>query len=211
MCLRLFNGGAADGDGGGCQTYLASLWENGQLYLWDSRKPSAPFASTAAAAGPEAKRMHDEPPLAFDLAVVGNGCGVRGVSGGADTHIGIFSASLPAGPDTSDTGDSVSLEGTAEVLHQLRPSDPATEPITVEQRLEVGHAGVGSVAIRGDQRIFATGGWDKRVRVWDFKRLRPLAILKAHAGPVNCVVFSNTDNLLVSGSADTRIACWSLY
>jgi WD40 repeat protein len=199
MCLRLFAGAS----GSPC---LASLWENGHLYLWDSRKPSTPFAATATGGATETKRMHDEPPLAFDLAVVNGGRSVRGVSGGADAHIGIFSAELEPELDEIVAG-----EGAAEPVAQGYSGQTTPGLVQVEQRLEVGHAGVGAVAIRPDQKIFATGGWDKRVRVWDFKRARPLAILKAHAGAVNCLAFSNTDNLLVSGSADTRIACWALY
>lgn len=190
MCLRLV---CARSGGHPC---LVSAWENGHLYAWDVRSPSVPFASTATASGQASARVHSEPPLALDLAVVvdqgnngGGECIVRGVSGGADAQLGMFCMRLP-NDDAREEGE---------------------QPIRVEERLELGHQGVSSVCIRGDQRIFATGGWDKRIRVWDFKRRRPLAILKTHTGAINCLAFAHSTNLMVSGSADTRIACWSLY
>lgn len=196
MCLRLFDGAETAG-----LPRLATSWENGHLYLWDLRQPHAPYAATSAAevSEPNKGRMHKEPPLAFDLVLTADGRNVRGVSGGADELIAVFNSQC------CEAG-----EGKATMTSSAR----SIAPITVETRLELGNAGIGSVAIRhSDKRIFATGGWDSRVRVWDFKRPRPLAILKAHTGAVNCMAFSSRegDNVLVSGSADTRIACWSIY
>lgn len=213
MCLRLYS---SSDHAGGDLPCLATSWENGHLYLWDLRQPAAPYASSEAAAGGQrsAGRLHDEPPLAFDLATTADGH-VRGISGGADAHLSVFVGQLPAvgGESNAGVGDQGSSSsasgGSTTTSHLTLPS-----PISIECKLELRNAGVGSVAIRHrDQRIFATGGWDKRVRIWDYRRPRPLAILKAHTGAVNCLAFSPTegDNLLVSGSADTRIACWSIY
>lgn len=75
------------------------------------------------------------------------------------------------------------------------------------------HAGCNSIAIRDDGRIFATGGWDHRVRLFDLKKHKPLGILKHHLGSVHSVEFApqqNDKTLLASSSKDQRIAMWEL-
>jgi WD40 repeat protein len=42
------------------------------------------------------------------------------------------------------------------------------------------HAGQQSLSVRGDGKIFATAGWDGRVRVYATKGLKELAVLKWH-------------------------------
>ena len=46
------------------------------------------------------------------------------------------------------------------------------------QRIELKHAGINSVSIRGDGKLFATAGWDNRVRLFSWPRSNPLAILE---------------------------------
>jgi WD40 repeat protein len=50
-----------------------------------------------------------------------------------------------------------------------------------------------------------------RVRVFAWKKLRPLAILKLHSKSVTCVEFSPSANYLLSASGDKKIALWQLY
>eukprot|EP00897_Mesotaenium_endlicherianum_P007842 jgi/Mesen1/7086/ME000369S06411 len=40
-----------------------------------------------------------------------------------------------------------------------------------------GKPGIGAIAVRDDDKIAATGGWDHRVRVFDYQRRKPLATL----------------------------------
>jgi len=72
-------------------------------------------------------------------------------------------------------------------------------------------AGVNDVRVRGDEKIYATAGWDHRVRVFSWKKNTPLAVLKFHTAPVNCVAFQPQSNLLAAASADGRLAVWSIY
>lgn len=46
--------------------------------------------------------------------------------------------------------------------------------------LQTKHAGQQSLSVRGDGKIFATAGWDGRVRVYATKGLKELAVLKWH-------------------------------
>ena len=51
---------------------------------------------------------------------------------------------------------------------------------TETKALQTKHAGQQSLSVRGDGKIFATAGWDGRVRVYAAKGLKELAVLKWH-------------------------------
>ncbi|XP_068594826.1 guanine nucleotide-binding protein subunit beta-like protein 1 [Brachionichthys hirsutus] len=75
--------------------------------------------------------------------------------------------------------------------------------------------GVSQLCIRGDSKILASAGWDHRVRVFGWKKLRPLAVLQYHTDMVQTVAFSDHQDprqrLLAAGSKDQRISLWSIY
>ncbi|NXP47524.1 GNB1L protein, partial [Heliornis fulica] len=77
------------------------------------------------------------------------------------------------------------------------------------------NAGIADVTIRPDKKILATAGWDHRIRIFRWKKLKPLAVLDYHTATVQCVSFSDHRNpgerLLAAGSKDHRISIWSLY
>lgn len=56
-----------------------------------------------------------------------------------------------------------------------------------------------------------------RIRVFGWKRGKPLAILNYHSATVHCVSFagqeshSEDSNLMICGSKDERISLWKLY
>ncbi|TLS28612.1 hypothetical protein PpBr36_01419 [Pyricularia pennisetigena] len=69
-------------------------------------------------------------------------------------------------------------------------STPFSEPIRI---LNTKHAGQQGLRIRSDGRIFATAGWDSRVRVYSCKTMRELAVLKWHQVGCFAVAFSTID------------------
>lgn len=75
--------------------------------------------------------------------------------------------------------------------------------------------GVSQLSIRGDGKLLASAGWDHRVRVFGWKKLRPLAVLQYHRDMVLSVAFSDhkdpRQRLLAAGSKDQRISLWSIY
>eukprot|EP01117_Protostelium_nocturnum_P004322 TRINITY_DN1571_c0_g1_i5.p1 TRINITY_DN1571_c0_g1~~TRINITY_DN1571_c0_g1_i5.p1 ORF type:complete len:225 (-),score=36.30 TRINITY_DN1571_c0_g1_i5:196-870(-) len=83
--------------------------------------------------------------------------------------------------------------------------------LSLENTFIINHGGVNGIKIRKDQRIFATAGWDHRIRIFDNKKLKPLAILKGHNESVNAVDFSSHCNKVASGGKDGRILVWSIY
>lgn len=75
--------------------------------------------------------------------------------------------------------------------------------------------GVNRIAIRQDRRVFATAGWDGKVRLFSWKSLRPLAVLTEHKKNVMDLTYSPTPlwttTLLASAGEDGLIALWDLY
>ncbi|XP_047448422.1 guanine nucleotide-binding protein subunit beta-like protein 1 [Mugil cephalus] len=75
--------------------------------------------------------------------------------------------------------------------------------------------GVSQLCIREDGKLLASAGWDHRVRVFGWKKLRPLAVLQYHTDMVLSVAFSDHQDprqrLLAAGSKDQRISLWSIY
>uniref|UniRef100_A0A147B6I8 Guanine nucleotide binding protein (G protein), beta polypeptide 1-like n=1 Tax=Fundulus heteroclitus TaxID=8078 RepID=A0A147B6I8_FUNHE len=75
--------------------------------------------------------------------------------------------------------------------------------------------GVSQLRVRDDGRLLASAGWDHRVRVFGWKKLRPLAVLQYHTDMVLSVAFSDHQDprqrLLAAGSKDQRISLWSIY
>ncbi|TKA65042.1 hypothetical protein B0A55_09116 [Friedmanniomyces simplex] len=71
--------------------------------------------------------------------------------------------------------------------HPLSPSSKGTaEPKTVRTK----HAGQQSLVVRPDGRIFATAGWDGRVRVYSPRTMKELAVLKWHKEGCYAVAFA---------------------
>ncbi|RKL35002.1 ASTRA-associated protein 1 [Fusarium proliferatum] len=80
------------------------------------------------------------------------------------------------------------------------------------------HSGQQSLDIRSDGRIFATAGWDSKVRVYSTKTMKELAVLKWHQVGCYAVAFadvrisdqteeenSTSDDSQLTGSSSTRM------
>lgn len=65
-----------------------------------------------------------------------------------------------------------------------------TEPLKV---VNTKHAGQQSLKIRSDARIFATAGWDARIRVYSARTMREVAVLKWHQVGCYAVAFASLD------------------
>lgn len=71
-------------------------------------------------------------------------------------------------------------------------------------------SGYSSCDVRNDGRIVACGGWDGKIRIFGWKKLKRLAILKYHSESVNCLHFG-ANRLLAAGSKDGKITLWDVY
>ena len=74
-----------------------------------------------------------------------------------------------------------------------------------------GKPGVSVVRFRDGGRVFAIGGWDKRVRLFDRTHQDQLMILKGHEEAVKDLDWCpGVDGLLVSCAGDGRINVWNV-
>ncbi|KAM6930629.1 guanine nucleotide-binding protein subunit beta-like protein 1 [Xenentodon cancila] len=87
--------------------------------------------------------------------------------------------------------------------------------IQLQDSLMMVNPGVSQLCIRDDGKLLASAGWDHRVRIFGWKKLRPLAVLQYHSDMVLSVAFSDhrqpKQRLLAAGSKDQRISLWSIY
>ncbi|XP_042297910.1 guanine nucleotide-binding protein subunit beta-like protein 1 isoform X2 [Sceloporus undulatus] len=87
--------------------------------------------------------------------------------------------------------------------------------LELQQVYHLTNPGIAEVTLRQDQKILATAGWDHRIRLFGWKKLKPLAILDYHTAAVHCVAFSDhsqpSERLMAAGSKDHRISVWSIY
>ena len=77
--------------------------------------------------------------------------------------------------------------------------------------IELSTPGIAAAALRGDSRIFATAGWDKKVRVFHYVKRKPLAVLQYHKAGVNDVRFDSRTQALASAGKDGSIALWHVF
>ncbi|SPP74969.1 guanine nucleotide-binding protein subunit beta-like protein 1 [Drosophila guanche] len=78
--------------------------------------------------------------------------------------------------------------------------------------------GVNCVRIRADQKVFASAGWDGRIRIFSWKSLRPLAVLTQHKqGGVMDLAYSRQPvamwhaPIMAGAGMDGQISLWDLY
>ncbi|KFY89997.1 hypothetical protein V500_05359 [Pseudogymnoascus sp. VKM F-4518 (FW-2643)] len=79
-----------------------------------------------------------------------------------------------------------------------KPPKPPVKPEVVTKPLKVvqtKHSGQQSLRIRSDGRIFATAGWDTKVRVYSVTSMKELAVLKWHKEGCFAVAFAEVINV----------------
>ena len=77
----------------------------------------------------------------------------------------------------------------------------------------VGHSyEVFDVTITKDNARFASCGKERTLLLWDVDRASdgPSRRIRAHEQPVNAITFNEPANVLVSASADRKVAIWDL-
>ncbi|TTH54100.1 Guanine nucleotide-binding protein subunit beta-like protein 1 [Bagarius yarrelli] len=89
------------------------------------------------------------------------------------------------------------------------------QKLEIQDSVPIRNPGVSHLRIRSDRKIVATAGWDGSVRIFSWKKLKPLAVLHHHKDLVHSVDFSDhpepSKRLMAAGSKDQRISLWSIY
>ncbi|KAG8460984.1 hypothetical protein KFE25_010735 [Diacronema lutheri] len=183
----------------GAAPRLVAGLEDGAICLWDARAPAAAVQTCRGA--------HAEPVLCIATAPRA----ALALSGSADRRICALSigarAAEPAAVDGRVAATTAAAAGAPPT--GIGVAHTFDLPVT-DDSMDTG--GINDLAVRRDGRLFASGGWDRRVRVFEFgKRWRPLAVLRHHSGAVNAVDFSPCGTWLASASADKTVALWSVF
>lgn len=183
--------------------------EDGSVAVWDARHPAAALEST---------KPHTEPVL----CIAARPSAGLALSGAADRRL--CALSIRARPSEAmavpgaEPAQTAAIGGSARARSDAKRVG-ASPGIAVVHSIELpvtndalDTGGINDIAVRADSRVFASAGWDRRVRLFEFgKRWRPLAVLRYHAGAVNAVDFSPCGTWLASASADKTVALWSVF
>ncbi|XP_014427306.1 guanine nucleotide-binding protein subunit beta-like protein 1 isoform X1 [Pelodiscus sinensis] len=113
-----------------------------------------------------------------------------------------------------DSEKTKGISGSSEKMLSVWSLDEQ-QNLKIQKMHKLVNAGIADVTIRQDKKILATAGWDHRIRIFGWKKLKPLAMLDYHTATVHCVSFSDhsrpSERLLAAGSKDHRISIWSIY
>ena len=75
-------------------------------------------------------------------------------------------------------------------------------------RYHVNH--INAIAISSDDKFLATGGWDRKVRVWSPDNLKWLHTFTLHRQEITTLAFRRGHHTLYSGSVDKSVMLWTL-
>lgn len=95
--------------------------------------------------------------------------------------------------------------------------DRNTHQLLPKSDIAIKNAGVHRVRIRKDLKVFASAGWDGRLRIFSWKSLRPLAVLTEHKGELLDVAYSEAKvtmwnaPVMAAAGKDGQISLWDLY
>ncbi|TKS77958.1 Guanine nucleotide-binding protein subunit beta-like protein 1 [Collichthys lucidus] len=185
MCIKLWQPNSGAGP------LLLAGYEDGSVLLWDVTQRSKLSQAKA----------HPEPVMCmtFDTKRL------RGISGSSEKKLSSWMV------DRQNN-----LQGQLTCLTHPSPVS-RSQALTgkIQECVTLVNPGVSQLCIRGDGKLLASAGWDHRVRVFGWKKLRPLAVLQYHTDMVQSVAFSDhqdpKERLLAAGSKDQRISLWSIY
>ena len=182
---RTLNPSRAAGSAGMCMCARFALSDSLLLSGWEDGSIQS-FDLRAATSSATSRKVHTEPVLCLEVGGKGE-ASLSALSGAADRFLCVTP------------------------LMDGAPAEPLGKlPIPVTNEAS-GSGGLASIAMRPDGKIFAAGGWDHRVRLWQWRKLKPLAILKLHTATVNAVCFSACSRWLASASSDNFIGLWALF
>ncbi|XP_043325469.1 WD repeat-containing protein 38 isoform X3 [Cervus elaphus] len=95
--------------------------------------------------------------------------------------------------------------------HKDRADSCATSPLLDTWRVSTGHQrSVETVSFSHDSKQLASGGWDKRVMLWEVQSGQVLRHFVGHRDSVQSSDFAPSSDCLATGSWDSTIRMWDL-
>ena len=116
--------------------------------------------------------------------------------------------------DCSAVDDTIITAGADDVIQQLSLEDKGAPSYTPINAIELPSIGAGAIRYRHDGKLVASARWDHTIRIFEAKRLKPLAVLRFHRGSVytsEYIKHGSLQGYFVSGSKDSTIAVWDVY
>lgn len=87
------------------------------------------------------------------------------------------------------------------------------DKLALLKEITLTNPGLNAISLRqSDLRLFATAGWDKRIRLFSARSHKKLCVLQLHDDSLNSLVFIvGHCGLLAAGGNDALISLWDLY
>lgn len=92
-------------------------------------------------------------------------------------------------------------------VNSIKKKDAEANPKLAERR-HVNH--INAIAISSDDKFLATGGWDKKIRIWSPDNLTWLHTFTLHRREITALAFRRGHHTLYSGSVDKSVMLWTL-
>lgn len=95
--------------------------------------------------------------------------------------------------------------------------DRNTMQILTKGIIVIKNPGINCIKIRKDQKVFASGGSDGRIRIFSWKSLRPLTVLAEHSASIVDIAYSDGNvslwkaPIMAAAGSDGQISLWNLY
>jgi len=113
----------------------------------------------------------------------------------------------PAVDDDRNDGRLRRARSSAIAIDSMEGPSPAAQVVTQPLKIvNTKHAGQQSLKVRSDGKVFATAGWDSRVRVYSAKTMKEVAVLKWHTVGCYAVAFSPVHSETAPTAASNQAA-----